>query len=248
MNALLLSVALFLPTADPAKTPPEGVLPFGADGKPLNFDFETGTLKDWTAEGEAFKDQPIKGDFNGNNVDEIAVYRHGQWYVQNELGQLSLVVWGVFGDIPVPADYDGDGTTDYAIFRPTTGEWWIINSGFTLGFATQYVTQQQWGLNGDIPVPGDYDGDGRDDMAVFRPTDGNWYIRYAKDGTTAAVAWGHGYFGDIPFRGLDMNGDGKSDLVVYRPSVGHWYINHLNGGWAFRVHGNSSFGLPANYK
>ena len=193
-------------------------------------------------------DQPIKGDFNGNNVDEIAVYRHGQWYVQNELGQLSLVVWGVFGDIPVPADYDGDGTTDYAIFRPTTGEWWIINSGFTLGFATQYVTQQQWGLNGDIPVPGDYDGDGRDDMAVFRPTDGNWYIRYAKDGTTAAVAWGHGYFGDIPFRGLDMNGDGKSDLVVYRPSVGHWYINHLNGGWAFRVHGNSSFGLPANYK
>ena len=40
----------------------EGVLPLGADGKPLNLDFETGTLKDWTATGEAFKDQPIKGD------------------------------------------------------------------------------------------------------------------------------------------------------------------------------------------
>src|SRR6516162_6882363 len=44
------------------KEPPEGVLPVGADGKPLNLDFETGTLKDWTAEGEAFKGQPIKGD------------------------------------------------------------------------------------------------------------------------------------------------------------------------------------------
>src|SRR3989449_5250982 len=40
----------------------EGVLPVGADGKALNLDFETGTLKDWTAEGDAFKGQPIKGD------------------------------------------------------------------------------------------------------------------------------------------------------------------------------------------
>src|SRR5262249_33846979 len=40
----------------------DGVLPKGPDGKTLNFDFETGTLKDGTAEGDAFKDQPIKGD------------------------------------------------------------------------------------------------------------------------------------------------------------------------------------------
>lgn len=40
----------------------EGVLPLGADGKPLNLDFETGTLKDWAATGKAFEGQPIKGD------------------------------------------------------------------------------------------------------------------------------------------------------------------------------------------
>ncbi len=40
----------------------ESVLPAGADGKPLNLDFETGTLQDWTADGEAFQGQPIKGD------------------------------------------------------------------------------------------------------------------------------------------------------------------------------------------
>jgi serine/threonine protein kinase len=38
---------------------PKGVLPTGCDGKPLNFDFETGDLKDWTAEGEAFRKQPV---------------------------------------------------------------------------------------------------------------------------------------------------------------------------------------------
>jgi putative membrane-bound dehydrogenase-like protein len=53
--------ALFSQTKT-APTPPEGVLPIGADGKPLNLDFETGTLKDWTAEGDAFAGQPIRGD------------------------------------------------------------------------------------------------------------------------------------------------------------------------------------------
>jgi len=43
-------------------TPPEGVLPLSVDGKPLNLDFETGTLKDWTPEGDAFLGQPIRGD------------------------------------------------------------------------------------------------------------------------------------------------------------------------------------------
>jgi hypothetical protein len=41
---------------------PVYLLPVGADGKPLNFDFEKGTLEDWTAEGDAFRGQPIKGD------------------------------------------------------------------------------------------------------------------------------------------------------------------------------------------
>lgn len=54
------------PAADKKTASPKGVLPVGADGKPLNLDFETGTLKDWTAEGDAFKDQPIKGEIDQN--------------------------------------------------------------------------------------------------------------------------------------------------------------------------------------
>jgi putative membrane-bound dehydrogenase-like protein len=64
MSPLVLSLALLIPAQPPIdpKANDIGVLPLGADGKPLNLDFETGTLKDWTAEGDAFKDQPIKGD------------------------------------------------------------------------------------------------------------------------------------------------------------------------------------------
>lgn len=57
---VLMSVTVSGRGADPA--PDAGVLPVGATGKPLNLDFETGTLKDWTATGTAFAGQPIKGD------------------------------------------------------------------------------------------------------------------------------------------------------------------------------------------
>ena len=55
-------LAVFAVEPKDPPTPKEGVRPVGADGKPLNLDLETGNLKDWTADGEAFAGQPIKGD------------------------------------------------------------------------------------------------------------------------------------------------------------------------------------------
>jgi putative membrane-bound dehydrogenase-like protein len=81
--AVLLGLSLLLPlfSAEPPKTPPEGVLPAGADGKPLNFDFETGTLKDWTAEGDAFKGQPVKGDTVAPRRPDMKSQHQGQYWV-----------------------------------------------------------------------------------------------------------------------------------------------------------------------
>lgn len=79
MNALLLSLALLSPSADP--TPKEGILPAGKDGKPLNLDFEAGTLKDWTAEGDAFKDQPIQGDTVASRRGDMKSNHQGKFWI-----------------------------------------------------------------------------------------------------------------------------------------------------------------------
>jgi hypothetical protein len=73
--------------------------------------------------------------------------------------------FGLSSDVPVPADYDGDGAADRAVFRPEFGGWYV-----------QGQDPVFLGLAGDVPVPADYDGDGDDDRAVYRPQFGGWYV------------------------------------------------------------------------
>src|SRR5580700_2556897 len=81
MSSLVLSLALLLPGQVDPKANDIGVLPLGSDGKPLNLDFETGTLKDWTAEGDAFRDQPIKGDTVFARRNDMHSRHQGQYWI-----------------------------------------------------------------------------------------------------------------------------------------------------------------------
>jgi len=112
-------------------------------------------------------------------------------------------------------DFDGDGTTDSNIFRPSTGSWFSLNSG------SNTVTINQWGQNGDVPVDGDFDGDRLADRAIFRPADGTWWIQRSSDGQALVTQFGAN--GDKPIAG-DYDKDGKTDIALWRPSNGNFFI------------------------
>jgi hypothetical protein len=112
------------------------------------------------------------------------------------------------------SDFDGDGTTDYAVFRPSSGSWFILNSG------SNTFLGAQWGQNGDIPVDGDFDGDSRAGLAVFRHSNGFWFI-LGSAGVFKQVQFGA--TGDRPTPG-DYDKDGKTDVAVFRPSAGTYFI------------------------
>jgi hypothetical protein len=62
----------------------------------------------------------------------------------------ALFQWGLVGDLPVVVDFDGDGRTELAVYRPTTGEWFMRLS--TAEYKVALYRLYQWGLVGDLPV------------------------------------------------------------------------------------------------
>jgi hypothetical protein len=163
------------------------------------------------------------------------------------------------------ADFNGNGSTDVGVWRPSSSQWFIKD---------QFV--RSWGWTGDIPVAGDYDGNGTSDVAVFRPPSGQWFVAdqsttfwglpgdvpvpadYDGNGSTDIAVWrpssgqwhipgqpavSYGLSGDIPLP-ADYDGNGTADLAVWRPSSGQWFVrNQLTQSWGL----SGDIPVPADY-
>ena len=168
---------------------------------------------------------PVSGDFDGNGRDDLAIYNPGNalWYVRTLTGATIMNGFraGIPGaaSVPVPARYAGGVKSHPGSFL--NGRWTVVERGQTL------VWKYNWGWKGAIPVSGDFNGDGRHDLAVYDVAGGNWYIRTVTGQTIASpIQWG--FNPTLPVSG-DFNGNGASDLAVFGSDAGNWFIRTLGG-------------------
>jgi hypothetical protein len=122
-------------------------------------------------------------------------------------------------------DVDRDGRADLTVWRQGTGDWYIRPSG-TPG--VPFV--RNWGVAGDVPVPGDYDGDTVGDLAVWRPSSGVWHVLLSSSDFTESLEVPLGAGDDVPVP-ADYDGDGRTDPGVWRPADGTWTIRTSSTGY-----------------
>ncbi len=206
------------PTGNPAPIPLPQEFPFKLDG---------------TITGAPLAPRSRSIDFDGDNKTDFSVARSasaaGQttWWTQLSGGGTSASDWGLgvgiaAGDKATPADFDGDGKTDLAVWRagaPMVASFYILNS------SNNTVRVEAFGQTGDdASIVGDYDGDGKADPAVYRDGTGGGQSTYFyrgslsnPSGNVTYVPWG--VQGDVAVPG-DFDGDGRFDFHAARNASG----------------------------
>jgi hypothetical protein len=182
-------------------------------------------------------------DYDGDGKTDFGVTRWGvaptdpsTWYILRNNGTGTDYSTAVFGnrigtvrgvftpvqmlDVVMPEDYDGDGKTDIAVFdalRATTAQ--PANYFYILNSSNNTIRIEQFGTRLDVAnMMGDYDGDGKADLVVWRQgatagAQSTFWIKKSSNGEINAIAWG--IQGDRPILG-DFDGDGKKDFAVAR--------------------------------
>jgi uncharacterized repeat protein (TIGR01451 family) len=168
---------------------------------------------------------------------DIGTFREGQYIDDLVVADGYVCSCRTAAQNQAPFDFDGDGKTDFSIFRPTDAaddaDFFVRQSG------NDSLTGAAWGSAGDRAVVADYDGDGKADFAVFRPSSGTWFILQSRSQTIWTQNFGAP--GDI-LAPTDFDGDGKSDIAVFRPSNGTWFVAKSSNGEMI----SKQFGAPGD--
>jgi hypothetical protein len=192
-------------------------------------------------------DRPLVGDYDGDGRADLVVVRQTAqglvWYLRDSTSPntMSIYYYGLNTDQPVTGNFltgldsaIGLTTADIAVVRNENGKKvWYLRSRDGLN-----TKQIQFGLASDVNVPFDYDNDGFADIAVWRPSNGTWYILKSATGALFVKQWG--LAGDIPQPG--NFGIGEGDLAVFRPASGTWWISYKGSD----IHSAVQFGTAGD--
>ncbi|MBI4915078.1 MAG: hypothetical protein HY825_04465 [Acidobacteria bacterium] len=172
-------------------------------------------------------DRAVVGDWDGDGVDTVGIYRGNTFYLRNTntAGNADLVIeFGAPGDVPIAGDWDGDGVDTIGVYRPGDAAWYLKNSN-TGGAPDLAFT---YGLENETPVVGDWNGDGLDTVGIFRASDRQWYLHNANASGDAELVFPYGDPAtDVPIVG-DWDNDGSDTVGVYRPTQGEWFLKNTN--------------------
>ncbi|MET0462078.1 MAG: FG-GAP-like repeat-containing protein [Chitinophagaceae bacterium] len=157
--------------------------------------------------GISANDKVLTGDFNGDGKTDIAVCRDqdlvnsntiNHWYI--DFAPVDGIVdkegyFGLDSDHPVSGDFNADGIDDLAVYRPVANgiaQWFMLTSaGSGPSFGNPlYISELMFGLVNDMPVTGDFNGDGYDDIAVYRSTDNKVYVNLYNQSKPAFAGYG----------------------------------------------------------
>ena len=178
-------------------------------------------------------DVAFSGDWDCDGVETLGLYRRSDGYVylrnSNTQGVAHIsYFFGIPGDFPVAGDFNGNGCDTVSIYRPSEGRFYVINE---LGSADGGLGAADYsflfGVLGDKPFVGDFDGDGVDTVGLHRESSGLVYFRNSNTTGVAHFEFVYGIPNDMLVAG-DWDGDGDDTIGVYRPSTGMFYIRNSN--------------------
>jgi hypothetical protein len=218
-----------------------------SDGYFWIFDLQSGRMAaaQWGIPG----DIPVRGDFDGDDKADLAIFRPSTfdfWILNSSDGSVRVGTVGYCSPgqctpTPITGDYDGDGKTDIGLMSGYFGKYTIDVIKSFDGTHETYEAPARFAKS----IPGDFDHDGKNDMAVYG-LDNTFYYRQSSDGVDVVFQWG--LPGDIPVSG-DYNGMQGSDLCIWRPSDGNLYchdpIEHRNWQYRWGIDGDKPIAAPA---
>ena len=178
-------------------------------------------------------DRPAPADYDGDGKTDIAVWRPSAaselFILRSADSTVRIEHFGQAGDLLTVGDWDGDSIHDPSVYRggAAAGDQSYFYFRGSMNNPAGSITFLPWGISGDLPLVGDFDGDGRRDTAIFRPSSRFTYIRNSSNGQMRVAQLGLATDNLVP---ADYDGDSVTDLAAFRTSDRTWYILESSSG------------------